>query len=556
MPDTIPPGRQAELDLQEQIEKITVTLRMLEDERQKINEDSLRPIIDDLINLGALIEQRHIPNHGSELVSDLTGLTAIADAWAKAAQAYSLPSRAIIVCNGAIDMAGKAAEEALKIAPGAGFHVQPRTDDVTIDAHGNRDSLSTLAREIHEVKAGLATLEAEITKPAPFRRQAEFLTSYITAMRVPVTQADLHLSLGRVRTNLSALTRAVAAMGRLTESFVRNAEAWTTLLTDAVKTGARRMLSAVDAVSGTMDRIVVSRVSELATPAVGAAEPGDKLPDMVRIPAGQFKMGAPEEESEREGVGSFDNRSRPIREIVIAKPFWLARHPVTRGQFAAFVRDTGHKMGNTAWTYERSLLGKWEDKQRRGRGWRNPGFSQTDDHPVVCVSHDDALAYIAWLNAKVGGGYRLPSEAEWEYAARAGTTTARYWGDTMDQAHRYANAGDQSLKHALGRGADGFVLSDGDDGFPFTSPVGSFSPNAFGLYDMLGNVWEWCADVWADTLKDHPANGLSNTTGDSSRRALRGGSWVDYPWGVRAATRVWSGTGGRSSNTGFRVART
>ncbi len=261
-----------------------------------------------------------------------------------------------------------------------------------------------------------------------------------------------------------------------------------------------------------------SALDGIGAPAVVRGEPpkviqeGPDLPEMVLIPKGRFVMGVPRAESEREGYD--DDDARPRRKIVIAAPFYMARNPVTRGQFAAFVRETGYDAGPD---------------------WQAPGFEQTDDHPVVWVSYDDALAYIGWLNTrKTQGGYRLPSEAEWEYAARAGTRTARYWGDGFEDAGRYA-----------------WTSQNG------TAPVGQREANGFGLNDMLGNVWEWCADPWHDNYTGRPGDGsVWESGGDSGRSVLRGGSWAGYPRGVRAGVRYYDDRGTGDNSFGFRLSRT
>lgn len=258
-------------------------------------------------------------------------------------------------------------------------------------------------------------------------------------------------------------------------------------------------------------------------------------PEMVLIPPGTFLMGAPEEESKREKIGKYDDSSRPVHRVTITRPFLLGRHPITRGQFAAFV-----------WATDTPL-----------KAIPDPGFGQDDNHPIVNVSHDDAMAYIEWASAQCAKDYRLPSEAEWEYAARAGTVTARYWGDGRQDAWRYANVADESLRRANNDEPDPYRYFPGDDGYAHTSPVGSFLPNAFGLYDMLGNVWEWCADHWHDSYDGAPTDGAPWTTlGSEGRRSLRGGSWGSRPRTVRAAYRSRGVTGIRNANPGFRVART
>ncbi len=289
------------------------------------------------------------------------------------------------------------------------------------------------------------------------------------------------------------------------------------------------------------------------------AKPGDimreapDLPEMVLIPPGTYLRGVPTAESQREGTN--DDNARPIKSVTIQQPFWMGRYPVTWGEFAAFIDSTGHKMPNVAWTYEPNAKGEWSNGKRDNRNWRNPGFKQTERDPVVCVNHEDALAYIAWLNQRTNGGYRLPSEAEWEYAARAGTKTARYWGDGVEQAHLYANMADQSLRKHIGPAAAVRSFIDGDDGYVFTSPVGSFRSNQFGLHDMLGNVWEWCADTWHASYEGAPTDGSAWVDGGSPGRELRGGSWRGGAGRVRAALCVGGDPVDRGSDVGFRCAR-
>ncbi len=158
--------------------------------------------------------------------------------------------------------------------------------------------------------------------------------------------------------------------------------------------------------------------------------------------------------------------------------------------------------------------------------------------PVINVSWEDAQAYVAWLTTKTGKGYRPLSEAEAEYAARAGSTTAYPWGE--DPGTNRANFG-----------FSGSQWSDKQ-----TASVGSFAPNAFGLYDMIGNVWEWTQDCWNDSYSAAPVDGSPWLTGDCGRRVVRGGSWLDGPGSARAAFRFRNGPGFRNYNLGFRLART
>ena len=260
-------------------------------------------------------------------------------------------------------------------------------------------------------------------------------------------------------------------------------------------------------------------------------------PEMVVVSSGSFEMGSPESEA-----GRFDDEG-PVRQVTMARPFAVGVNEVTRGELARFVSATGRSMRDGCWTYE-SGEGEW----RSGRHWRSPGFSQTDGHPVVCVGWNDAKAYVRWLSGETGEEYRLPSEAEWEYVARAGTRTARYWGEGGSGQCRYANGADAST---------GFDWRTGcNDGHARTSPVGSYEANGYGLHDVLGNVWEWTEDCWNGSYAGAPRDGSAWTSGECGRRVLRGGSWLHEPRFLRSAGRDWGTSDDRSGNLGFRVART
>jgi formylglycine-generating enzyme required for sulfatase activity len=192
--------------------------------------------------------------------------------------------------------------------------------------------------------------------------------------------------------------------------------------------------------------------------------------------------------------------------------------------------------------------GSWQ--KVAGKSWRDLNFRQGENEPVVCVSWDDSQAYIEWLNRETGKKYRLPTEAEWEYAARGGTTASRYWGENPDQACGYANVADQSAK----RKNSGWTVHDCDDGYAETAPVGSFKPNGFGLHDMLGNVWEWNQDRWHEDYKGAPNDGGAWETGGSSIRVFRGGSWSLNPWFCRSAYRNGLDPDYRIDYLGFRLA--
>ena len=216
---------------------------------------------------------------------------------------------------------------------------------------------------------------------------------------------------------------------------------------------------------------------------------------------------------------------------------------MTRGQYAAFVRETGRAAGDACWTYESA---EW--KERSGRSWRSPGYGQEDTHPVVCVSHEEAEAYASWLSGETGRGYRLPTEAEWEYAARAGTQTSRHWGDDPSRACGYANVSDHTLKE---RYSDRKIHAC-RDGHVHTAPVGVYRANGYGLHDMLGNVWEWTCSEY-----DEGYGGAERrcASGGAGRRVIRGGSWLHVPRWVRSASRFGNDTGYRNYFLGFRLAQ-
>ena len=278
-----------------------------------------------------------------------------------------------------------------------------------------------------------------------------------------------------------------------------------------------------------------------------APQPGAKLrdcdtcPELVVVPAGTYRMGSPAWEVGRQ------TREGPVHEVQIVHRFAVGVHEVTRGEFAEFVADTGYSTGDACSTYEN---GEWQS--RRGRTWRGPGFSQTDSHPVVCVSWSDAKAYAAWLGRKTGQAYRLPSESEWEYVARAGTRTARHWGESETSQCLYANGRDQAFVRRYGD----FDAVACNDGHAATAPVGSYRANAFGLHDVAGNVWEWVEDCWHESYAGAPAYGEAWETGNCQYRMRRGGSWTLEPRFLRSAQRGTSESPVRGFWGGFRVART
>jgi formylglycine-generating enzyme required for sulfatase activity len=286
----------------------------------------------------------------------------------------------------------------------------------------------------------------------------------------------------------------------------------------------------------------------------------DGCPAMITIPAGKFRMGFEGgEEGRPEG---------PVHEVDIKRSFAIGKFEVTQQQFAAFVRDAGYDMhgGCQVW-------GGTEWKHPPDADWTNPGYGRVpfDDEPVACVSWKDAQAYVDWLARRTGKKYRLPTEAEWEYVARAGTTTDYFWGNeataddgptgtkevaTSSQACQFANVYDTS---GAKTSAFNWAPFNCDDGFGQAAPVGSFKPNAFGVHDIIGNVWEWTADCYQAPYPAAPAAPADGSAVQASstceKRVARGGSWITRPSRQRASFRGRDPEDALYSFFGMRVAR-
>ncbi|MCU0780785.1 MAG: SUMF1/EgtB/PvdO family nonheme iron enzyme [Akkermansiaceae bacterium] len=283
---------------------------------------------------------------------------------------------------------------------------------------------------------------------------------------------------------------------------------------------------------------------------------------LVEIPAGEFLMGNGEDGDEI--VAAFPEYGRtpadfadeaPRHRVRISRPFLLGAHEVRVGDFRAFVDATGYRTeaerdGTGGWGYDRSL-GRCTGRDPRF-DWRDPGFGQSPRHPVLNVTWNDAVAFCDWLSQREGRRYRLPTEAEWEYACRAGTNTRYSFGDDPVAAVKVARLLDPAGRNVRLHVQD-VPIADGEP-LPFTVPVGSYGANAFGLYDMHGNVWEWVADWYGvDTYAtDRGVDPAGPATG--LRRVRRGGGWNSYPLWARASFRNWNRPDSRCVNLGFRVA--
>ncbi len=285
---------------------------------------------------------------------------------------------------------------------------------------------------------------------------------------------------------------------------------------------------------------------------------------LTLVPSGEFKMGSGESAEEtaaffKKNYGmdfltadSFKDE-HPQHRVRITKPLYLGAYHVTRGQFRQFVKDSGYKTdaekGDNPGAYG------WDAKKKtfdfnKDYSWRNTGFEQTDEHPVVNVSWNDAVAFCKWLSKKEDKTYRLPTEAEWEYACRAGTTTRYHSGDDPETLAKVANVADATAKAKF---PDWRWTIKASDGYVFTAPVGKFRPNAFGLYDMHGNAWQWCADWYdADYYTKSPTDDPTGPSG-GSRRVLRGGGWIGVARDCRSADRYNGGPGSCIFSLGFRA---
>jgi formylglycine-generating enzyme required for sulfatase activity len=310
-----------------------------------------------------------------------------------------------------------------------------------------------------------------------------------------------------------------------------------------------KMLIAVWAVAAAAHWVPAWSTEAASAPVGAVSRDCEACPEMVSIPGGEFMMGTPASDSER------DDDELAQRRVQV-KPFALGKTEVTVAQWREFARISGYQTQAERNVHAQGCF-TWEPADaawawRAGRNWREPGWSQNDNEPVVCINWVDAQVYVRWLELHSGvKGWRLPSEAEWEYAARAGSTTRRPWADN-ELACKYANGADRTVGP---RGRTWTEPHPCKDGYFFAAPVGHYRPNAWGLHDMLGNVWEWVQDCYLP-YANAPSDGSAYETTDCKGRVVRGGAWDDPPGVLRSAERFWLGSGNRNNNIGLRVART
>ena len=262
---------------------------------------------------------------------------------------------------------------------------------------------------------------------------------------------------------------------------------------------------------------------------------------LVYIPAGSFRMGSPETEVGR------DKDEGPAHQVTITRAYWMGQTEVTVGHFRAFVTHTDYVTEAQRQGGARDVAGE-SDKDPQ-LTWENPRFWQTDREPVVCVSWNDAQAFCAWLSKIEDAVYRLPTEAQWEYACRARTASAFQWGPHPDQGSGWCNAADLTAKHTYPSRA----TFNWHDGLTYTGSVGKRRPNIWNLYDMHGNVWEWVQDRYFENY--YTATPITNPSGPRSggMRVMRGGSWYSKPESSRSASRHWDRPTAAVNDIGFRV---
>jgi len=279
---------------------------------------------------------------------------------------------------------------------------------------------------------------------------------------------------------------------------------------------------------------------------------------MVMLPAGSFLMGTAEADRLIDPrTGKPATNDGPRHEVRIDSPFAIGKYEVTVGEYAAFVDATGHESRGGCMEFSPPTSFTISENY----GWDRPGFPQGDDHPVGCVSRYDAEAYAAWLGELTGEDYRLPSEAEWEYAARAGATGPFFWGDDIAASCEHANVRSPGAQVISRRQAaadlGGFPC---DDGEAHSSPAGRYRPNAFGLHDVQGNVWEWVADCSHKNYEGAPADGRAWIDERDAEQGcqfgvIRGGSFLNLVERSSVTVRAGRPQAGRATNMGFRVAR-
>lgn len=493
-----PPGWVREQALIEALEELRRASDDIRITLRGVNDEAYGTKLDQALDIAGQILAIHLPDPGYRVVGALEVLYRATRNLRPLIQDEDLqaptPTRTTIrEALGALRMALDDSLEAARQAFGEGTPIP-----------GQRKALGSkvTAEQVDKMIADLAAFQTKVNEIAleadtapDFAQQGSQVRYYVREMTLEIDSAGLHLTVNGSSLDLGALVHTIEDIREVTGSFRATVLDWWEYATET-------LLKGTDDLRPHVDRLTAG-VRALG----GMIGAGDSdAPDMVLIPRGSFAMGIPPEESKREGTEDWDRDARPVHTVTFARPFLMGRAPVTVAEYSVFVQETG-------------------------RAWEKPDFPQTGRHPVVNVSWDDAIAYAAWLSARTGDPYRLPSEAEWEYACRAGTATSRWWGSDHDP--KMAN-----------------VATEG------TTEVGAFPANPWGLFDMIGNALEWVEDRWHGSYRGAPRDGQAWTTGNKTGRVLRGGSWNGNLRYDRADIRVRSRGPTALSWVGLRLART
>ena len=312
--------------------------------------------------------------------------------------------------------------------------------------------------------------------------------------------------------------------------------------------------------------IAIAVVALYAAPRALVAEPATAFtdcadcPEMMPVPAGEFFMGATAEELRVADLPPyFEGRELPRHRVTISRPFAVAKYELSRAHYARFVEDSGYAPAAGCWIF---IGTEWIFDA--SRSWRDTQLDQGEDHPVTCINWHDALAYTRWLSERTGQRYRLLSEAEWEYAARAGTETAYWFGDSAEAICEYVNLGDITTRDRFGwheteikfAPLDNWTYVPCRDGYATTAPVDFGAPNPFGIFNMLGNVQELVTDCWHPSYASGPiTEAPRDTSGDCALRMMRGQGWTAIAASTRAAFRARMLATDRRFYLGIRLAR-
>lgn len=270
----------------------------------------------------------------------------------------------------------------------------------------------------------------------------------------------------------------------------------------------------------------------------------DECPIMVALPQASYLMGDLSKTGRK--------NEQPVREIKIDKPISISKYPVTIAEFRLFITESGYKteaeLSQGCWNLRQDMSLGWVESDY----WDNTRMNQTENHPVVCVSLNDAIAYTEWLSEKTKLRYRIPTEAEWEFSARAGSSKKYIFGDTAEGVCDAMNWSDDKMTIMWG-GTEELMVCD--DGYLFTSPVGSFPPNNFGLYDIYGNVWEWTIDCYQDDMNAVIIGQRTHSNHGCNKHPLRGASFSASLKGTTASYRISDEPYNRTADYGFRIVR-